>query len=171
MTVSVRLRPAVDSDSDILFEWINDPELVMFNAPFREIGRVEHDAWFARIRAQEEVVFFMIDSLETGLSIGSCQLLNIHPIHRSAELQIRIGSKENQNRGAGSDSVRQLVNYGFSNLNLHRIALHVFATNHRAIRVYEKNQFVSEGLLRQAALIDGQWRDVVCMARLRESCA
>ena len=110
----------------------------------------------------------MIEDVKTGLTIGSCQLLNIHTIHRSAELQIRIGAINYQNQGAGSDAVRQLTEYGFSVLNLHRISLHVFATNQRAIRVYEKNGFVREGLLRKAALIDERWLDVVYMTKFRD---
>jgi RimJ/RimL family protein N-acetyltransferase len=167
MRQKVRLRPPVDSDSDVLFDWINNPTLVAFNAPFREILRPEHETWFARICAQEDSAFFMIEDLETGLPIGSCQLLNIHPIHRSAELQIRIGAMSFQNQGAGSDAVQQLADYGFSVLNLHRISLHVFATNQRAIRVYEKNGFVREGLFRQAAQIAGRRLDVICMAKVK----
>lgn len=167
MNPAVLLRPVVDADSDLLFGWINDHDLVVFNAPFREVFRPEHDAWFSRIQSRNDVAFFMIEDTESGKAIGSCQLLNIHSVHRSAELQIRIGSTTSQNRGSGSEAVRQLIAYGFSKLELHRIALHVFATNQRAIRVYEKNGFVREGLLRQAACIDGQWLDVVCMARVR----
>ncbi len=180
MNPAVLLRPVIDADSDLLFGWINDHDLVVFNAPFREVSRPEHDAWFSRIQSRNDVAFFMIEDTESGKAIGSCQLLNIHSVHRSAELQIRIGSTTSQNRGSGSEAVRQLIAYGFSKLELHRIAaygfsklelhriaLHVFATNQRAIRVYEKNGFVREGLLRQAACIDGQWLDVVCMARVR----
>jgi UDP-4-amino-4,6-dideoxy-N-acetyl-beta-L-altrosamine N-acetyltransferase len=163
----VRLRHVGDSDFDVLFEWINNRDLVAFNAPFREISLPEHLAWFERIRAQEDIAFFMIENVETGLTIGSCQLLNIHPIHRSAELQIRIGAMNFQNQGAGSEAVRQLTDYGFSVLNLHRISLHVFENNLRAIRVYEKNGFAREGLFRQAARIEGHWLDVVYMAKVR----
>lgn len=167
MTPCVLLRPVVESDSDLLFDWINDRDLVIFNAPFRKITRGEHDAWFSRIQAQRNAVFFMIEDGESGKAIGSCQLFNLHSIHRSAELQIRIGCMASHNRGLGSEAVRQLINYGFSEMNLHRIALNVFATNERAIHVYEKNGFVREGLLRQAACIDGQWVDVVSMAKVR----
>jgi UDP-4-amino-4,6-dideoxy-N-acetyl-beta-L-altrosamine N-acetyltransferase len=168
MNQKVRLRHVVDSDFNVLFEWINDRNLVEYNAPFREISLSEHEVWFKQIQAQENIEFFMIENVDTCLTIGSCQLLNIHPIHRSAELQIRIGAVNFQNQGAGSDAVRQLTQYGFSVLNLHRISLHVFATNQRAIRVYEKNGFVREGLFRQAILIDSRWTDLVCMARLRD---
>ena len=168
MSSAVRLRPVAESDSENLFGWINDHDLVVFNAPFRKVSRPEHDAWFASVQSRNDVAFFVIEDTDRGEVIGSCQLFNIHSVHRSAELQIRIGSATSQNRGLGSEAVRQLIAHGFSQLKLHRISLHVFANNQRAIRAYEKNGFVREGLLRQAARVDGQWLDVVCMARVRE---
>ena len=49
---------------------------------------------------------------------------------------------------------------------MHRIELEVFASNTRAVHVFEKAGFVREGLKRRARLLDGVGDDVVCMARL-----
>ena len=43
--------------------------------------------------------------------------------------------------------------FGFTDLNLHRIALHVFATNVRAIKTYERAGFQHEGTLRDNVTI------------------
>lgn len=162
----IRLRPICNGDLKLLFEWINDRELVVFNAPFRHVSETEHHAWFESINERQDMVFFMIEDVESTTPIGSCQLLNIHQTHRSAELQIRIGRYDYQNKGVGSEAVRKLVEHGFRKLGLHRIGLHVFSTNERAIRVYEKNGFSREGLLKQAAFIEGDWVDVVVMGQL-----
>jgi RimJ/RimL family protein N-acetyltransferase len=61
-----------------------------------------------------------------------------------------------------------LLRYGFEELDLHRICLHVFATNERAIRAYEQVGFRREGLLREAVWIDGAWVDELLMAVLRD---
>jgi RimJ/RimL family protein N-acetyltransferase len=45
-----------------------------------------------------------------------------------------------------------------------RIELDVYADNQSAIALYEKAGFVREGLLRDASLIDGQFRDAILMA-------
>jgi RimJ/RimL family protein N-acetyltransferase len=45
-----------------------------------------------------------------------------------------------------------------------RIELDVYADNERAIALYEKAGFVREGLLRDASLIDGAFRDAILMA-------
>ena len=47
-----------------------------------------------------------------------------------------------------------------------RVELDVFASNTRAIRLFERAGFVHEGLKRGARLLDGRADDVVCMARL-----
>lgn len=158
---SVRLRPVRQEDSSLLFEWINNRELVVLNAPFRPISKAEHEQWFDSLGARRNLAFFMIEDVDSDLAIGSCQLTNIHDIHRSAELQIRIGRSDFQNKGVGSEAVRLLIEHGFDTLKLHRIMLHVFSTNLRAMHVYKKNGFQQEGVLREAAFIEGCWFDVL----------
>lgn len=57
-----------------------------------------------------------------------------------------------------------LVQFGINDLYLHRIQLQVFSTNIRAIRAYEKCGFVQEGVMRDAAYINGVWVDVIIMS-------
>lgn len=162
---SVVLTALSAEDSSPLFAWINDRALVELSAPFRPISQAEHDVWFDQIRQREDVRIFGIR--EEGRLVGSCQLHSIHPVHRSAELQIRIGAEDARGRGVGQEALRQLLRYGFEELGLHRIYLHVLATNERAIRTYERAGFRREGVLREAALIEGAWTEVILMAMLR----
>jgi RimJ/RimL family protein N-acetyltransferase len=159
------LRP---EDSPTLFQWINDRELVLFNSAYRPVSQGEHDAWFESIRERSDVFIFGIRLCETDQLIGSCQLHSINSISRSAELQIRLGVSNERGKGYGTEAVKLLLQFAFSELNLHRVYLHVFATNPRAIQVYEKCGFVREGLLREAAFIDDRFVDVLVMGILRE---
>ncbi len=111
-------------------------------------------------------MIFGIRLLEGGSLIGTCQLHAIDPIHRTAELQIRI-APSHHGQGYGTEAVGLLLDHAFKDLNLHRVQLHVFATNARAIRVYEKAGFAREGVLLEAAYIDGKYVDVVVMGVLR----
>jgi RimJ/RimL family protein N-acetyltransferase len=47
---------------------------------------------------------------------------------------------------------------------LTRVELEVFASNHTAIRLYERHGFVVEGVKRGARVLDGMVDDLVCMA-------
>jgi methionyl-tRNA formyltransferase/L-amino acid N-acyltransferase YncA len=163
----VRLRPLQKTDAPLLYEWITDRELVIHNAPYFPVSESDHESWIERMMTKRsDLVIFVIEETVSEKAIGTCQLLNINWIHRSAELQIRIGDSANQGKGYGTEAVRLLCEFGFTDLNLHRIYLHVFAANRRAIRAYEKCHFKREGTLEKAAFINGSFIDVVLMAKI-----
>jgi RimJ/RimL family protein N-acetyltransferase len=97
-----------------------------------------------------------------------CQLLSIQPVHRNAELRIRLGEPDRCGRGLGTEAVRLLVAFAFADLNLERVYLYVQERNQRAIRCYEKAGFRSEGLLRRHAFVDGAYQNIVVMGVNRE---
>jgi RimJ/RimL family protein N-acetyltransferase len=134
------LDPLRDSDSDALYRWIGDRELVELSATFRPVTRAEHDAWFAAVRVRDDVEIFAIR--EDGRLVGSCQLLVDGD---EAELRIRIGEADARGRGLGTEAVGELVRRGFGDRGLRRVWLQVFADNLRAIRAYEKSGFARCG--------------------------
>lgn len=164
---SVQLRPVIQEDSSYYFKWINDEALVLQNSNFRPVSELEHQQWFAQIGLNPQVQTFSIVETQHERLIGSCSLRHIDLLHRNAELQIRIGEVAFQNIGLGTQAVNQLVEYGFYNLGLQRIYLHVFSYNTRAIRAYEKSNFSVEGTLRKGARINGQFIDLILMSIVR----
>jgi len=166
MGARIRLTPLEEADAPILFEWINDRALVELSSAFGAVSGADHRQWFDGIRQRPGTHVFAIRRLDDPMLIGTCQLHGVHPIHRSAELQIRIGDARYRGQGLGTEVVRLLVAFGFDELHLHRISLHVFATNLAAQRAYEKAGFVREGLLKDAAFVGGRYVDTVTMAIL-----
>jgi RimJ/RimL family protein N-acetyltransferase len=154
-------------DSADLFGWINDPQTVQFNAPFTPVHAASHDKWFEDILGDPKRIIFAIRKPK-GRLLGVVQLIDIDPVHRTAELTIRIGDEKNRNQGAGSEAVKLVVDFAFRNRNLQRVWLRVFATNKRAIRAYEKAGVKQEGILRRSRFIDGRWVDEIVMAILRD---
>jgi RimJ/RimL family protein N-acetyltransferase len=166
MIVLTELRSA---DSAALFEWINSPETVHFNAPYSPVHEPNHKAWFEAITNAPDRVVFAIRDLTGSRIIGIVQLVGLHSIHRTAELIIRIGNEADRNRGAGSEAVKLATDFAFTDRNLQRVWLRAFGDNPRAIRAYEKAGFKIEGTMRRACFIDGRWKDEVIMAILRET--
>lgn len=162
------LSPVTMADAPALFKWINDRELVLFNAAYRPIHESAHREWVAGLAGRRDLVAFGIRMKGSGKLIGVCQLTGINGVSRSADLQIRLGVATSRGKGLGREAVQQLVAFGFDDLNLHRIALQVFATNTRAIKTYEAAGFRHEGTLREAAFIDGHFVDVRVMAMLED---
>lgn len=165
------LAPITSEDSPTLWKWINNREQVLFSAQYKPVHKSQHEEWFASIQRRSDVVIFGIRLQETNKLIGSCQLHSIHPVHRTAELQIRIGEVSERGKGYGTEATNQLLLFAFKDLNLHRVYLHVLGDNAAALRMYEKIGFKREGALRQAAYIDGKYLDVVVMGILREEYA
>ncbi|HWI17098.1 MAG TPA: GNAT family protein [Vicinamibacterales bacterium] len=163
----VRLSELADADSPTLFTWINDRALVELSSTFKPVDRADHDRWFATIRTRPDTRIFAIRTTADDRLIGTCQLLNIDPRAQSAELQIRIGDPAARGRGYGTEAVRMLVAFGFDQLDLRRIALHVLITNVAAQRTYEKVGFVREGVMPDAAVVGGQPVDALTMAIAR----
>jgi len=166
-TENVYLAPLTSDDVPTLFKWINNRDLVLLNASYKPISQSEHLQWFTQIHDRQDVNIFAIRLVENNQLIGSCQLRNIHLLHRNAELQIRIGENINRGKGYGSEALQLLLHFGFTDLNLQRIYLHVFATNEIAIKAYQKVGFIHEGLLRKAAFVDGEYVDILVMSVLQ----
>ncbi len=153
-------------DSETLFRWINDPDTVRFNAPYAPVPWANHVAWFDSLgKAHDRVVLAirLNDSI-----IGVVQLIDIHRVHRSAELTTRIGSDADRGNGYGTEAIKLAIDFAWRDLNLQRVWLRVFADNARAIKAYEKAGFQREGTMRRSAWIDGRWVDQEIMAVLRE---
>jgi RimJ/RimL family protein N-acetyltransferase len=159
----VVLTPLRDEDSDRLFTWINDRELVVRSAPFHQVARADHDAWFASVRERDDVRIFAIRRIDGDELIGSCQLHSIEP-GRSAELQIRIGERREQGKGYGREAVELLLREAFGPLGLRRVTLHVFASNAPARAVYAKAGFRELPGVRETVEIDGRAEPVLRMA-------
>jgi L-phenylalanine/L-methionine N-acetyltransferase len=69
-------------------------------------------------------------------------------------------------RGVGTKLMQAALDLADNWIGLRRLELEVFADNEPAIRLYEKFGFVREGTCRQFALRDGEYVDVLLMARL-----
>ena len=165
---AVRLRPIADADTDLIVKWRNTPSVVQ-NFIFRQTFTPEmHRSWLATKVATGQVVQYIIIDKADDKPVGSVYYRDIDNHNRSAEYGIFIGEESARGKGLGTETAKILTDFGFAELQLHRISLRVLAENTAARRSYEKAGFVQEGVFRDMELLDGQYRDVVFMARLAE---
>jgi RimJ/RimL family protein N-acetyltransferase len=160
------LGPVETQDSELLFAWINDPQIVLLHGPYRPIDAETHRRWMERLSEDSSTVVFAIREAAERRLVGLVQLVGIHSVHRSAELRIRIGDPGDRGKGLGSEAVDLCCRFAFGDLGLNRVFLNVFADNAPAIAAYERAGFAYEGTQKKAAFIGGEWKDVVAMGRL-----
>jgi [ribosomal protein S5]-alanine N-acetyltransferase len=163
----IAIGPFMPEDAASLFLWMNDIDAANLDLAFRPIDWTAFQAWLADVGRNHTRVMFAIRKVSHPQILGYLALTNIHAVHRSAELGIRIGAATDRGKGYGQAAVALALKYAWQNLNLHRVQLTVFAHNTRAIASYRASGFEEEGRLNHAAYIDGQWVDVVIMGALR----
>jgi RimJ/RimL family protein N-acetyltransferase len=160
----VRLRSIEESD----LEWINhrfwNPDVTRFLEIVWPEPVAGTRAFWERVRQSDETMVVLIETLG-GEPVGVCGLESIRSRARTAELGIWIAA-EQWSRGYGTDAVRALCRFGFNEMNLSRVSLHVYDFNLRGLRAYEKVGFREEGRLRGDQFVDGRHVDVITMGLL-----
>jgi RimJ/RimL family protein N-acetyltransferase len=165
----IRIRELERSDVPLITGWRHNRSLTEgLGAPFRFIGPEVDAAWFDTYLSRRGVdVRCAICREGESDPVGVISLTGIDPVHRHAEFHILVGDGVPHGEGVGTDATKAMLRHAFLDLNLHRIYLHVLASNRAAIRVYEKAGFRHEGTLREAAFKGGTFQDVMVMAMLR----
>lgn len=163
----VVLRPHISENVRAFQRWYADPEVVRLtryqDGPMR---RDEIDRFFAARALGVDALAMAIHVRETGRLIGTCALSQLDSDNGSALFHITIGEKDAWGQGYGTEATRLMVDHAFRTLNLHRVALTVFAFNERAIRSYQSVGFVVEGHAREAIWREGRWWDEISMSLL-----
>lgn len=163
---TVVLGPILPVDLSSLFKWSDDVEDARLNEPYRPLNWQRQEAFWLNAEADPSRVFFAVRLRTAPEIIGYVQIRDIHPVHRSAVVGIRIGESAERGRGRGREALNLAVRYCWDHLNLTRLSLTVFARNDRAISLYRSAGFCEEGVMESALFIDGAWVDLVMMALL-----
>jgi RimJ/RimL family protein N-acetyltransferase len=162
----VRLRAIEENDLPRLNELIWDPDvtehlIVVWPEPVAGTR-----SWWEGARSDPFSQAFAVETL-AGELVGSCDLREIDQRARRATLGLFLG-RPYWDRGFGTDAVRTLCRFAFREMNLQRVELHVFDTNPRGVRAYEKVGFKEEGRLRRGHFVGGRHVDIIVMGLLAE---
>jgi RimJ/RimL family protein N-acetyltransferase len=163
----VWLRPLEKADlAEVDFDHVEFAHYAGFKAAR---GSDQDSRWFDELLPQlgQSIFQFVICRLGSREGVGGCGLRDLDRENGSAEASIFL-DPGNWGQGLGTDAMAALIDFGFGELRLERIYLHVFDYNPRAIRSYEKVGFVREATLRRARFHRGDHHDVILMAILRD---
>lgn len=115
-------------------------------------------------KSNNEIVF-AIRLLEDDQMIGVLGFGEIEWTNQVSEMWVGIHT-QNQSKGLGTEALELALDYGFNELNLHRIQLTVLGYNKRAIGLYEKLGFIKEGTYREFGKRDGKRYDMFLYSML-----
>jgi len=166
----IRLRPMSSTDIEWINQWdIDKHELITCKTSNHPIAESENEAWFESILFKRtDLLVFIIEDMFSGCAIGHCQLFNINWNFQNAELHIEIKQDSNLYfRLICLEVFSLLCKFGFNEINLNRIHIHILSASESIINMCEKIGFVKEGILRQAARINNEFVDVIGMGLLK----
>jgi RimJ/RimL family protein N-acetyltransferase len=166
----IRLRSVEHADIPKFVAWLNDPEVIAGLAVYLPMSIADEEKWFAKLADREQAEKPLAIEMKDGdgwTLIGNSGFHDIDWKDHSAEVGIMIGEKSLWNQGYGTEAMTLLLKHGFETLNLNRVQLHVYESNQRAFRAYEKCGFVLEGTKREAIFKNGRYENVHVMSVLR----
>jgi ribosomal-protein-alanine N-acetyltransferase len=163
----VYLRPLEREDALTLQSWFNDPEVTRYILARRPLSLRDEERFLEQVSQGDNIVLGIVRR-DVDQLIGTTGFHQFNHHNRNALFGISIGDKGVWGQGFGTEASALMMRHAFEGLNLHRVTLHVFEYNPRAIRIYEKLGFRREGAMRQENYRDGRYWDTIIMGLLRE---
>lgn len=170
----LHLRTFVESDAKNLaelmqrnkyfwatYEPLYDAEYYTEEAQYRKILEGMHLQ-----RSNREYSFGIFTKDEKEL-IGHISLYAIKRLPYSSAFIGYSIDERHTGQGIATEAVKEVVQFAFNVVNLHRIEAYVSPKNIASIKVLEKANFKREGLLKELLYINGSWEDHYIYALLR----
>ena len=99
--------------------------------------------------------------------IGGCSLKNISKINHNAEFDIFL-SGNFTGKGYGKDALLKLLEFGFRELNLHRIYAFLLESNTNAFKMYSNIGFKKEGVMRENVFKENHYSNSIIIGLLKK---
>ncbi|MBD7983472.1 GNAT family N-acetyltransferase [Sporosarcina sp. Sa2YVA2] len=167
----VEIRELTLDDVEDRYQWCLDKEVTKhLNMPekFPPFSREETQIWIEMCINKRNGYEQKAIVTEERKHIGWVDLKNIDRMNRHAELGIAIGDKTYWGKGYGLAAMKEMLLWGFNELELNKIWLRVEVDNEKAIKSYTRMGYVEEGILRQDRLRNGEFVDRVRMSILKQ---
>ncbi len=163
----ITLRKNERDDLPRYVKWLNDPEISYHLKQYYCLNLDDETDWYEHQRKDPTQLNFAMTLSESAKHIGAIGLMQINQRFQQAELGILIGEKDCWGQGYGREAIQLLVDFAFSELNLHRIYLRVDVSHIAGIKCYTHCGFIQEGCLREATYHHGHFEDLFIMSILR----
>ena len=147
--------------ANLVCKWLNDPKVRHYLRNMWPLTLEEVKKLIEPIpdRKMREIIVFTVYYKHAKRPIGSIGFNHINWVSRNANIFVNIGELEYWGKGIAGEASKLMINYGFTELNLHKIIAGAFTPNKRSLRAAEKLGFEKEGVLKEEMYVDGQYHD------------
>lgn len=172
MGSKVVLRALSEDDLPQLMKWRNIPDFKRNFREYRELNLDMQKRWYEKYVVEDKnTIMFGICDKETEELLGCCGLCYINWIQRNADLSLYIGYKNLyiDNKGIAKEACCLMFNYGFNELNLHKLWTELYEYDKMKIEFFTQEfRFHKDGELRDNHFMDGKWWNSHIYSLLRD---
>lgn len=167
----VGLRALEKEDLIHLRDWRNIADFRKNFREVRELSLTDQENWFDHLlKTRDRNFMFGIERLSDGKLIGTCGLLYINWVIRSADYSFYIGEEESyiDDNGWSKEATELLLSYGFDSLNLNKVWMELYEFDKKKIDFFT-NQFgfKQDGILRDNCFDNGRYWNSIIISKLR----
>jgi RimJ/RimL family protein N-acetyltransferase len=170
-TERLRLRPFAERDLDALANILARPDVMRYL--YEEPSTRDQVAVILRQRIgmnhlthQGDNLMLAVEERATGTLIGSVNLIWLSQEHAQGEIGYSL-HPDYQGKGYASEAVRAIMDYGFREIDLHRIVGPCDDRNEPAMRLLKRLGMRREAHFHEVEHIKGEWRSQLVYAVLR----
>ncbi|MCK6602567.1 MAG: GNAT family N-acetyltransferase [Bacteroidetes bacterium] len=160
----ISLRRLTRKDSLILFRAIRDsipslhPWMPWATLSYQESDTLAYLAWTEKAWEDKSDFSFGIFDNEIGNLTGGCGLNQFDWLNLKANAGYWVTSARTGS-GIATEAARLVVQFGFSDLGLHRIEILASSENLASLSVARKTGAAYEARLKDRVLLNGKWHD------------
>ncbi len=147
---NIKLRALEPEDINLLYIWENNSEIWQVSntiTPFSKyiLTKYVENSHLDIFEAKQ--LRLMIDVYENNskTTIGSIDLFDFDPINKRAGIGILIHDKIDRKKGYASVSLKILIDYCFTILNLNQLYCNITVNNENSINLFKSNKFEITG--------------------------
>lgn len=146
--------------SDHYVNWLNDPEVNQYlETKWFEQNIDTIQAFVKSQRENNHSVLFAILA-DRKVHIGNIKIGPIHPYYKYADISYFIGEKSYWGKGIASEAIKLICNFGFKELELHKIEAGTYETAISSWKALEHNGFKREGIIRDKVIFHKKYVNV-----------
>jgi possible diamine N-acetyltransferase len=162
------LRPFREDDYVLINKWRSNYNTQRFTGgPIRFVSlEIEREWVKSKIMNNIKEIYLAICQKEDELMVGYISLNNIDHLNKSAELGGYVIGEKTANRFTVFEAVKQLMDYAFYQLNIHRVDSYCLTEHPFTPFCLRSFGYIIEGIKRDVVYKNGEYKDMFCLSVL-----
>ncbi|RBN51830.1 GNAT family N-acetyltransferase [Flavobacterium psychrolimnae] len=167
-TEKLLLRQFVENDLENVFKGLSHPEIIKYyGVSFQTLEATkEQMTFFADLEKNETGIWWAVCSADNKIFYGAGGLSSLNKEHKKAEIGFWLIS-EFWGNGIMKEAMPLICNYGFDNLELHRIEGFVESENKNCKNAMAKLDFQHEGRMKECEIKNGKFISLDIYAKVK----